>query len=87
MRPKTSPLGTRLCECVNCDDGCVGLAQDCMLHHCNKYCLDDRKTVTTLRTCRVARGTELIWGNADTPGFIMRDTAAIVADDKNIRQF
>ena len=87
MRPKTSPLGTRLCERVDSDNDHVGLPQDCMLHHYNDYCLNDRTTIITPRTCRVTRGTESVRGNADTSRFILRDTAAIVVDNTNIKHF
>ena len=82
VRPKASPLGIRLCGYKNHNEDHEGLAEDCMHHHCNKFCLDKKKTVTITIICRVTCGTESVRGNTDTSGFMMRDTATIVADGK-----
>ena len=38
-----SPLSTKYCACADEDEDVRLLAQDCMCHHCNRFCLRDNK--------------------------------------------
>jgi hypothetical protein len=59
-------------------------------HKCSKYCMRDRtqhKKSETLqerkcRKCRCGTGIEKNYGKCDTPGFLLRDTAAITKDNR-----
>ena len=81
-----SPLAKFFCEVVNEEEDVNMLAQDCMCHHCNKFCLRENKT-NAPRTCRVGFGDETKFNRQDTPGMDLRDKAAIVKDGKGIKQF
>ena len=81
-----SPLAKFFCEVVNEEEDVNMLAQDCMCHHCNKFCLRENKT-NAPRTCRVGFGDETKFNRQDTPGMDLRDEAAIVKDGKGIKQF
>jgi hypothetical protein len=45
-----SPLAKRYSTCSNKEEDVQQLAQDCMLHECNRYCLKSTKARTP-RTC------------------------------------
>jgi hypothetical protein len=63
------PLGKRYCESPNQDEDVRQLAEDCMCHQCNEYCLQSAKTNTNgPRTCRVHFGTETKYKKLDTQG-------------------
>ncbi len=47
---KSSPLDKRYCECNDPIEDVRRLAEDCMCHQCNNYCLQSNKT-NTQRTC------------------------------------
>ena len=47
-----SPLSSKLCQVRNKDEGVRLLYQDCMCHHCNKFCLYDNKKNMTC-SCKV----------------------------------
>ncbi len=47
---KSSPLGKRYCKCNDHIEDVRRLAEDCMCHQCNNYCLQSNKT-NALRTC------------------------------------
>ena len=81
-----SPLSCKFCECTNEERDVRLLAQDCMCHHCNKFCLRENKR-NTPRTCRVGFGDESHFGGGDTPGMDLREKSAIVKDKKGINQF
>jgi hypothetical protein len=42
----TSPLAKRYSECSDKEEDVGLLAQDCMLHECNRYCLKSTKAGT-----------------------------------------
>jgi hypothetical protein len=63
----SSPLARRFCPCCDKEKDITQLAQDCMMHQCNRYCLKSTK-VGTPRTCRSHYGTESEFGKVDTPG-------------------
>ncbi len=49
-----SPLGKRYCKSPNQEEDVRQLAEDCMCHQCNKYCLQSAKTnMNGPRTCKV----------------------------------
>jgi len=63
----TSPLKRRFCEVINVDEDARQLAEDCMCHVCNNYCLENTKN-NTPRVCRQGFGTESKHGEEDTEG-------------------
>ena len=63
----TSPLKRRFCEVINVDEDARQLAEDCMCHVCNNYCLQNTKN-NTPRVCRQGFGTESKHGEEDTEG-------------------
>ena len=83
-----SPLGKRYCESTNEDEDVRQLAEDCMCHQCNKYCLRSGKTNTIgPRKCRVHFGTETKYGKQDTQGLPRTNEARIIIDQKGISHF
>ena len=81
-----SPLSKKFCEVCNEDEDVRNLCQDCMCHHCNKFCLQDNKK-NKPRTCRVGFGDEEHFGRQDTPGMDFRDEAQLEKDKKGIYHF
>jgi len=81
-----SPLTRRYCECCDKEKDVTQLAQDCMMHQCNRYCLKSTK-VGTPRTCRSHYGTESEFGKVDTPGMDLLQHAEIRIDRKGIAHF
>ena len=81
-----SPLTKRYCEVTDEDEDVRRLAQDCMCHFCNKFCLRDNKK-NEPRTCRVGYGDESVYNSQETPGMDLLEKSAIVKDKKNIKQF
>ena len=63
----TSPLSCRYCEVKDIKEDARALAEDCMCHICNKYCLQDGKK-NNPRVCRHGFGTESEHGNENTEG-------------------
>jgi hypothetical protein len=63
----TSPLTRRYSECTDEEEDVQQLAQDCMCHECNRYCLKSTKAGTP-QTCRSHYGTKSEFGKLDTPG-------------------
>lgn len=82
-----SPLSRKFCEVINEKEDVRLLAQDCMCHHCNKYCLRDEKQNNMPRMCRVGFGTESRRGLQDTPGMDLLERSSIIKDNKGIKQF
>jgi hypothetical protein len=83
---KTSPLTRKFCECDHEPEDVRLLAQDCMCHHCNRFCLQTNKK-NEPRTCRVGFGTESKFGYRDTPGMTRIPKSEIVKDDRGFWQF
>jgi hypothetical protein len=81
-----SPLTGRYSECTDEEEDVRQLAQDCMSHDCNRYCLKSTK-VGTPRTCRSHYGTETEFGKLDTPGMELIEKARIYGDMKGISNF
>jgi hypothetical protein len=81
-----SPLGTRFCSSCNEEKDVTQLAQDCMMHQCNRYCLKSNK-IGTPRTCRSHYGTESEFGKVDTPGMVLIQNAKLQRDKKGITHF
>ncbi len=82
----TSLLAKRYSECSDKEEGVQQLAQDCMLHECNRYCLKSSKTRTP-RTCRSHYGTESEFGKLNTPGMDLIEKAKIQINRKGISHF
>jgi hypothetical protein len=82
----TSPLGKRYSECSDEVEDVQQLAQDCMLHECNRYCLKSTKARTP-RTCRSHYGTKSEFGKLDTPGMDLIEKAQIKIERKGISHF
>jgi hypothetical protein len=72
----TSPLTRRYSECTDEEEDVRQLAQDCMTHECNRYCLKSTKAGTP-QTCRSHYGTETEFGKLDTPGMELIEKARI----------
>lgn len=81
-----SPLSRKYCECTDKEEDLRLLAQDCMCHFCNKFCLRDNKK-NMPRTCRVGFGDETELSKQDTPGMDLMEKSAIIKDKKGINQF
>ena len=81
-----SPLARTFCECTNEAEDVRLLAQDCMCHFCNKFCLRENKR-NTPRTCRVGFGDEINYNDQDTPGMDLMEKSAIIKDKRGIKQF
>jgi hypothetical protein len=82
----SSPLTRRFCACCDKEKDVTQLAQDCMIHQCNRYCLKSTK-VGTPRTCRSHYGTESQFGKVDTPGMELIQNPEIQYDRKGISHF
>ena len=82
----SSPLGKRYCECHDQIEDVRRLAEDCMIHQCNNYCLQSNKT-NAPRTCRVHFGTESAFGKMDTQGLPRMPRSRIITDKKGISHF
>jgi hypothetical protein len=88
----TSPLGIRFGECTDEDRDHRLLAQDCMYHDCNDYCLGEVKKTRQdgqdiCRKCRFGFGTEKHAGERDTEGKGLHEKAKIVKDHKGVEHF
>ena len=81
-----SPLSRKFCQTTNEDEDLRLLCQDCMCHHCNKYCMRDNKQ-NMPRTCRVGFGDEENFFRQDTPGMALREESGIEKDKKGIYHF
>lgn len=81
-----SPLAKKFCECEDEDEDVKLLAQDCMCHHCNQFCLEENKA-NTPRSCRAGFGDEKNYNQRDTPGLNFTETSVIEKDKKGYHQF
>jgi hypothetical protein len=82
----TSPLAKRYSECSDKEEDVLQLAQDCMLHECNRYCLKSTKAGTP-RTCKSHYETESEFGKLNTPRMDLIEKAQIEIDRKGISHF
>ncbi len=80
------PLARRYCASCNKEKDVTQLAQDCMMHQCNRYCLKSTK-LGTPRTCRSHYGTESQFGKVDTPGMELTQNSEIQYVRKGISHF
>ena len=84
--PNTSPLKKRFSEVPDSeeiDDGII-LAEDCMCHICNDYCLKS-KSKTAPRECNKGFGKETERGKGDTPGMPQISTSILHVDTKGVK--
>jgi hypothetical protein len=81
-----SSLAKRYSECSDKEEDVRQLAQDCMLHKCNRYCLKSTKARTS-RTCRSHYGAESEFGKLNTPGMDLIEKAQIQINRKGISHF
>jgi hypothetical protein len=85
---QNSPLGKKYCKSPDQEEDVRQLAEDCMCHQCNKYCLRLAKTNTNgPRTCRVHFGTETKYGKQDTQGLPRTTRSKIFINRKGILHF
>jgi hypothetical protein len=85
---QNSPLGKRYCKCPNQEEDVPQLAEVCMCHQCNKYCLRSAKTNTNgPRTCRVHFGTDTKYGKQGTQGLPCTKRSKIFINRKGISHF
>jgi hypothetical protein len=82
----TSPLTRRYSECTDEEEDVQQLAQDCMCHECNRYCLKLTKA-STPQICRSHYGTETEFGTLDTTGMELIQKPRIYRDMKGISHF
>jgi hypothetical protein len=81
-----SPLGKRYCEYHDQIEDVRRLAEDCVCHQCNNYCLLSNKR-NAPRTCRVHFGTESAFCKMDTQGLPCVPRSRIITDKKGISHF
>ena len=86
LKHDESPLSTKYCACADEDEDVRLLVQDCMCHHCNRFCLRDNKK-NVPRTCQVGFGDEDHWNSQDTLGMQLHEESMIYTDKKGINQF
>jgi hypothetical protein len=82
----SSPLGKRYSECHDQIEDVRRLAEDCMCHQYNNYCLQSNKT-NALRTCQVHFGTESAFGKIDTQGLPRMLRSRIITNNKGTSHF
>ena len=85
VHPET-PLSKKICEVTDEAEDVRLLCQDCMCHHCNRFCMRDGKK-NKPRTCRQGFGDEANYGRQDTPGMDLREESGVVRDKKGIVHF
>ena len=81
--PQTSPLLHRFCDVVNEKEDARQLAEDCMCHICNDYCLQARN-MTNPRECNKGFGKETKRGAKDTEGMPLSADHMMYVDRKGI---
>jgi hypothetical protein len=85
---QNSPLGKRYCKSLNQEEDVRQLAEDCMCHQCNKYCLQSAKTkMNGPRICRVHFETETKHGKQGTQGLPCTKRSKIFINRKGISHF
>ena len=85
VHPET-PLSKKFYEVTDEAEDVRLLCQDCMCHHCNRFCLRDGKK-NKPRTCNKGFGDEANYGQQDTPGMDLREESGLVKDKKGIVHF
>jgi len=79
-----SPLLSKYCQVIDREKDHKGLCQDCMVHHCNDFCLKPTKEQIP-RCCKVRAGRETEKGKKDTQGWQLRESHAIITDNRGIK--
>lgn len=81
-----SPLATRFADVTDERRDAKLLAQDCMCHDCNDYCLGYKNDTHSnkCRECRFGYGTENTPNKGDTEGKELRSTCTIHKDGKGV---
>ncbi len=82
----SSPLEKRYCKCHDQIEDVRRLAEDCMCHQCNNYCLQSNKA-NAQGTCQVHFGIESAFGKMDTQGLPGMPRSRIITDKKGISHF
>lgn len=82
----TTPLKHRFSECINREEDARMLCQECMVHHCNMYCLGDNAKCEP-RECRFEYGKESEYGKRDTAGKPISTTSLIVMNKRGVEHF
>lgn len=81
-----TPLKHRFSECINREEDARMLCQECMVHHCNMYCLGDNAKCEP-RECRFEYGKESEYGKRDTAGKPISTTSLIVMNKRGVEHF
>jgi hypothetical protein len=81
-----TPLKHRFSECINREEDARMLCQECMVHHCNLYCLGDNAKCKP-RECRFEYGKESEYGKRDTAGKPISTTSLIVMNRRGVEHF
>jgi len=81
-----SPLATRFADVTDEPRDAQLLAQDCMCHDCNDYCLGYKNDTHSkkCRECRFGYGTENTPNKGDTEGKELRSSCTIHKDGKGV---
>ena len=79
-------LSRKFCEVSDEAEDVGLLCQDCMCHHCNRFCIKDNKK-NKPRICLVGFGDEANYGQQDTHGMDLREESGLVKDKKGIVHF
>jgi hypothetical protein len=82
----SSTLGKKYCKCHDQIENVRRLAEDCMCHQCNNYCLQSNKT-NAPRTCQVHFRTESAFGKMNTQGLSCMPRSRIITAKKGISHF
>lgn len=79
-------LRKRFSEVKDDEKDIKSLAEGCMVHKCNGYCMDTKNKKCTPRECRFDYGKESAYGEKDSEGKILRTFAAVVTDKKGVQK-
>ena len=85
----TSPLSKtalriRFCECTDPMMDIRSLAEDCMCHKCNGYCLVEGRKKEQPRECRSGFGVEATYSKKDTEGMELREEPIITKSKRGV---
>ena len=77
-------LRIRFSECTDPTNDIKSLAQDCMCHKCNGYCLVQGRNQDQARECRCGFGIETAFGEKDTEGKPLRNVPLVIQNKKGV---
>lgn len=80
----TTALRIRFSECTDPTNDIKSLAQDCMCHKCNGYCLVQGRNQDQPRECRCGFGIETAFGEKDTEGKPLRNVPLVIQNKKGV---